>query len=480
MVLQRHRAVPLWGKAAPGSTINATFGEATATTTANAQGRWQLHIETGPASAIGRTLRISEIADGTAEPKTVEIQDVLVGEVWHASGQSNMRWTVRQSLNAQAEIAAADFPAIRVFTHPLVDAAEPRFTSGGAWEAASPDTAADFSAVAFFLARDLHRTLDVPVGVYVTPWGGAAAEAYVSPKSLADTPGGPEYVAFMQAAVDRLEADLATGEDIPDQDPRNIEARTQKRPSLLYHGMIHPVAPFAKRGVIWYQGEGNGDRADTYDALMRTLIEDWRTLWDQPGAARDFPFLAVQLANYRDPIEDPNAAGWGNVRNAQLQTALHHPHTYLATAIDVGEADDIHPANKQEVGRRLALIAKHRVYGDTSVVDRGPLFASATPLDPDAAGHARVRIALTDAAGLTTTDGQPPRGFAVRPADGGRWVWAENTAIDGTSVVVRAPADIQGPLDVRYAWGMNPADGPHGINLVNAAGLPAFPFTTAD
>jgi len=488
MVLQRGRAVPIWGRATPGRDIMVKFRGSDYQMQVDPQGRWRLEIETGQASADGHTLGVIELEqitrrfDGqtdthvTVQRAEVELNDVLVGEVWHCSGQSNMRWPVSRSLNPEAEIAAGDHPRIRLFNHPRVSAAEPRFTAGGAWQACSPQTVGSFSAVGYFFGRKLHEDLEVPSGLVATPGGGAAAEAYISAEALAVLPSGRSYLdrygrSKVEAAVAR-----ARGRELDEGDEAWHRTRPQSSPSLIFNGMIHPVAPFAKRGVIWYQGESNAARADSYDALLRNLIDDWRALWDQTGAHHNFPFLMVQLANFRAPVTDPHEEGWGPIRQAQFDTAENHPNAYLATAIDIGEADDIHPRNKQEVGRRLALIALRRVYGFDGFMDQGPTFANMRPTSPDEHGHERMRLSFDYASGLTTRDGDPPRGLAVRPADGGEWRWAVMSTIRDGDLLVSAPAGIEAPFDVRYAWGMNPTQGPHGANLVNGEGLPMFPF----
>jgi len=243
----------------------------------------------------------------------------------------------------------------------------------------------------------------------------------------------------------------------------------QYKPGYLYNGMIHPIAPYAHRGVIWYQGEANAGRAENYRTLMPMLIADWRALWNQEGVHHDFAFLQVQLANLGDPSVDPSEEGWGGIRDAQFEAASTQSNGYIATAIDIGEADDIHPRNKQEVGRRLGLIALRRVYGKSGFMDQGPVMTRATMAEGE------VRLEFEYASGLKTTDGQDPRGFKVQDAQG-QWHWAHAARIDGESVVVTAPEGVQAAVKVRYAWAMNPVDGPHGINLVNGEGLPAFPF----
>lgn len=453
MVLQRDRTVPVWGKASVAAEVAVTFAGVETKTKADAAGHWRVSIATGPASAIGRTVKVAETGG-----ETIELTDVLVGEVWHASGQSNMQWRVDRSMNAEAEIAAGDHPAIRIFNQPRGSMLQEDAGTAGSWVACSPETLGSQPAVAYYFARQLKAELGVPIGVIATPWGGATVEAFMSPRTLATVPGGPAFVEKYSKKQDAVAND----------DPR--------RPFHLYYGMILPVAPFGKRGVIWYQGESNAGRAVNYDALMRSLIEEWRALWNQPNAHRDFPFLTVQLANYGPPVEYPSSVGWAALRSAQSMTAANHPNTYLATAIDVGEEDDIHPRNKQEVGRRLALIALRRVYGLDGFMDRGPTLIDAVPTTPDEHGYERMRIELADADGLATTDGLPPRGLAVRNVDDGRWRWALTVKIVDEGLLVSAPIGVKAPFALRYAMGKNPSGGPHAINLVNGDGLPAYPF----
>lgn len=641
MVLQRDTPVPVWGKAEPGQQVQVRFGGQQVQAVADEAGDWRVDLSDMAASAEPRALEVVELG---AEGESKAFRDVLVGEVWQCSGQSNMEWPVQASDRPDEEIASADYPQIRLFTQPKMSVPDEQFTAGGTWSVCSPETVAQFSAVGYFFGRTLYERLDVPIGLIDTAWGGAAAEAYTSRASLdasevtrpfakafdqeierlrakreannevdpatlpvrhpepANTglaegwaePGyddsqwleidpinywentalgnidgvvwmrkrvdlpkgwrgkpltlglgaiddadmtyvngqmvgqtpvsveasyrvlrvyevpaalteegtlviavrvfdnfggggftGPADRLYVREAADPSKSLLITGpwrvKVSHELDPNTLrDAATgkgrspQHKPGYLWNGMIQPIAPFAMRGVIWYQGETNAGRSAQYDALMRMLIDDWRGLWDQPDTARDFPFLMVQLANFQQPNETPTDDGWAQLRNAQLQTALHHPQTYLATAIDVGQADDIHPTNKQEVGRRLALIALRRVYGQTGFMDQGPLFNGAV-VEPGE-GPARMRLDFRFAQGLTTRDGQPPRGFAVRQGHAGVWRWAADAAIDGETVLVTAPEGVEAPFAVRYGWSINPTDGPHGINLVNGEGLPAFPF----
>lgn len=460
MVLQRDMPVPVWGKAAPEAKVTVVFHNAQAHTQADAEGAWRVDLPAMAASAEPRDLHVIEqIEDGV---ETQVFADILVGDVWHCSGQSNMGWTVSRSNDAEAEIAAADYPLIRHFTVPRTDSDTPQFTSGGSWQAVSPDTIGAFSAVGYYFGRKIHQSQDVPIGLVATPWGGASAEAFTSMPTLLADPFTALHIEAMAA-----------------RSPDDPKFRKQHTPAAIYHGMIHPVAPFAHRGVLWYQGESNAnyDRAVAYRDLLPRMIEDWRELWDQPGEHRDTPFLIVQLANFKQPTEQPPATNnWGELRDSQAHVAAAVPNTYLAAAIDIGDAKDIHPKNKQDVGLRLARLAEHHVYGDEDVVPVGPTMY-AVGYDSTEPGVATIR--WNQAAGLTTTDSQPPRGFAIRTDAQSPWVWAK-AEIDPRKPTVRLthPEGLNAPFQIRYAYGINPAEGPQGINLVNGEGLPAMPFRT--
>ncbi len=379
-----------------------------------------------------------------------------MGEVWHVSGQSNMQWSVSKAKDAATEIAAADHPTIRLMTVPRNPADTPQIDVEASWQVCSPATVGEFSAVGYFMGRMLRAELGVPVGLIDTAWGGAAAEAYVPMEALRDEPGVQPYLAEL--------ADATADDDKP-----------QKVPAVLFNGMIHPIAPYTVRGVAWYQGESNVGRAAAYYTLMPRLIAEWREAWaarDKGGERRAFPFLQVQLAGFRQPVDKPGDNGMASLRDAQRHAADTVENAWLATAVDVGEADDIHPKNKQEVGRRLALLALRHVYGREDVAAEGPAFEA---LEAVAGG---VMVRFEHAEGLTTTDGKPPRHFAVTTAGSGEWRWAD-AVIEGDTVRLTPPPGMTGPYRVRYAWATNPMDGEHGINLVNGAGLPAYPFDSA-
>ncbi len=646
MVVQRDMPVPVWGWADANAKVSVRWQGRAIETTAATDGSWRVVLPPTPAGGPGELA----VASGG---QTRVVRDVLVGEVWLCSGQSNMEWPVQWSQNFDAERVAADHPAIRMLTVPHQSTTRPQSDVEAEWRVCTPDTVGGFSAAAYFFGRDLHRSLDVPVGLLHSSWGGTRIEPWISRAGLASQPEfvhlireldaetaayeGMDDAARQAAAVRRqreYEENLArhweetaradpgmkgrwfapsfddsswhefpltdswersgpaplasfdgcvwlrTAVEIPqrwagrevtlhlpriddsdttffdgvkvgrttwkwtehrdytiegaavkpgpaviavqaidyrgaggftggvddirrhlalevagDVEPKRVAIPGPWRfrigaamadlptpplppeplvhpgdrptsPTVLFNGMIHPLAPYAIRGAIWYQGESNTSEPQAYRKLLPVLIESWRAQWDQPGPHRTFPFGVVQLANFGlDRPDEPAPGGWAWLRDAQLQAVLHHPNTGLAVTIDIGEARDIHPRNKQDVGRRLALWALATVYG-RDVEYSGPVYTR-----HECRGRRVVLHFDRVGQGLTTRDGGPVKGFAVAGADQ-RFHWAD-ARIEGDTVVVESMAVPQ-PVAVRYAWADNPAS----ANLVNRAGLPASPFRT--
>ncbi|QKG52223.1 sialate O-acetylesterase [Hymenobacter sp. BRD67] len=449
MVLQRNQPLPLWGWAAPGEAVSVSFlGKTYRATAPDTTGRWQVTL---PAMPAGGPYTIT-----VKGQNTLELTDVLLGDVWLASGQSNMQFKVKDSnpngyqpvQQADQEIAAATWPRIRFFTVSPAVAYQPQAdVSGSGWQVCSPATVAQFSAVSYFFARNLWQRYQVPVGVVVSSWGGTPAEAWTSAEGLRHFPEFEARVAdFMHKT-----ADIHTDSSLP--------GGPQMQPTALYNGMIAPLQPLALTGVIWYQGESNVERAEQYRTLFPALIADWRQHW-----GTELPFLFVQLANWRPTQPQPSESDWAELREAQA-LALRLPRTGMATTIDIGDAADIHPHNKQEVGRRLALAARHVVYGDAKVVSSGPTYVGMTTAGP----AVRLKFAHTGA-GLLAKGGPALQGFAVAGADH-IFYWA-TARLAGTEVVVQS-SQVAAPVAVRYDW----ADNPTG-NLYNTEGLPAVPFRT--
>jgi sialate O-acetylesterase len=464
LVLQRGVRVPVWGAARPGQHITVSFRDQRVEVVTGGDGRWTAHL--APLAPGGP---FELVASGAA---TVTLHDVLVGEVWLASGQSNMAFPLELSAGASGAIAAAARPRLRLFTVPRDVADAPRATHGGRWDVASPETAARFSAVAYHFGRELEETLGVPVGLINASSAGSPAEAFMSPAALRSDPAFASIfttwatkVAEHRAEIDRFEpvwqawraeADraIAAGVPFPAMPIGPEGPRHHYHPSSLHHAMLSPLAPYALRGVLFYQGEGNVDRAAQYGALFPALIGDVRALFGEPA----LPFLFAQLASYGEDAGESERAA---LREAQ-RLALSVPGTSMAVTIDVGDPHDVHPKNKAAVGHRLALAARAEVYGE-AIESSGPLYASMTV----EGGALRLRFRHAGG-GLVAQRGGPLRGFAVAGADG-LFARAE-AAIDGDTVVV-SRRDQPAPRSVRYAW----ADSPD-ANLGNGAGLPASPF----
>ncbi|MEJ7911803.1 MAG: sialate O-acetylesterase [Chitinophagaceae bacterium] len=438
MVLQQKERVALWGKGTAGKQvlITTSWNGAKTTVRTNAAGAWKAVVNTAKA---GGPYTIS-FNDG----ETLLLKDILIGEVWLCSGQSNMEMPLEgwgKVLNYQQEVAAANHPNIRFLTvekststQPLKDA-----TIKQGWRKCSPQSAADFSAVAYFFARSIQARLGVPVGLIQSAYSGTPAESWVSGASLQKM---REY--------DSLVTVISS---VPGA-PQNSHI-----PTVLFNAMINPIVPYGIRGVLWYQGESNTAKAYQYRTLFPLLISDWRKQWGK----KNLPFYFVQLANFTDVKPEPEASNWAELREAQLQT-LSLPHTGMAVAIDLGEAKDIHPKNKQDVGLRLALIARSKIYGDT-VAYSGPIYQSHR-----VEGSNIVLAFQHTNGGLTLSSGDSLTGFSIAGADQ-KFHWAK-AIIRGDKISVSSPL-VKQPIAVRYAWATNPV-----CNLINKARLPASPFRT--
>ncbi len=466
-VLQRDKPLPVWGRAAPGERITVAFKGQSVGTTTGADGHWIVYLKPVPASAEPAELTVT----GT---NTLTLRDVLVGEVWLASGQSNMEWFVVQSADAEKEIAAATHPLIREFKIPRTSVMEPADTATGRWSLCSPETVGRFSAVAYYFARNLHRQLGVPIGILNSTWGGTTVEVWTDRFTLKSTEawtgintrweqGFAEFEersrlhpAEMAAWREAEEKARATKTPNPVPWPRApIGPGTAYVPAGLYNGMIAPLQPYALRGALWYQGESNWRRPDEYAELFPAMIRAWRAQWNQG----DFPFYFIQLANYQVP-DDPTGRGWAWLREAQTK-ALALPHTGMAVAIDIGDPKDIHPRDKQEVGRRLALLARTQVY-DISGDASGPVFDSV-----QREGSA-LRVRFRHAADGLTAGQRPPQALEIAGED--RRFHPATGRIERDTLIVSAP-EVPKPVAVRYAWSNHP-----GANLFGGTGLPVPPF----
>lgn len=468
MVLQRDKALPVWGTGRDGEEVEVKLGEQSAKTTVT-NGKWRVDLQPLPA---GGPLTLTVTGDNA-----LTVNDVLVGEVWVCSGQSNMERQLgprngqKPLENWEQEVAAADHPQLRMFFVPVTKSPEPRTDARGKWVVCSPETAKDFSAVGYFFARALQAELKVPVGMVFSSVGGTAAELWISPEALANNPAGMETIQandketqgyaeklakFKEeepALLEKHAADVAAAKEAGKPEPRKPSPPRDPsgvRPGCLSNGMIAPLIPYAMRGVIWYQGEANAGRGKQYRELFPLLIQDWRGRWGQG----DFPFLFVQVAPYRSA--DPA------IREAQFMTLARVPNTAMAVTTDVGDAADIHPTRKQPVGERLALAARATAYGE-KLEFSGPIYEGFEIKD------GKIIVRFAHANGLAAKDG-PLGGFVIAGADN-KFVPAD-AVVEGETVVLSSPS-VSAPVAVRYGW----AQVPEG-NLVNAAGLPASPFRT--
>jgi sialate O-acetylesterase len=434
MVLQQEREVPVWGWDDPGTTVTVSAGDVQRSAKADDQGRWLVNLPPRPAGGP-----ITLTIQGTS---TRKIENVLVGEVWLCSGQSNMEWSVRQSDDPDEEIAAAQYPQIRHIKIPHVPAGAPQAdVASDGWQVCSPDTVANFTAVGYYFGRHLHKELKVPVGLIGSNWGGTRIEPWTPP-------AGFRHIPALASIADNLDK-------YPE---KNNEGKINHQSALaLYNGMIAPLVPYGIRGAIWYQGESNNGEGMLYHEKMKALIHGWRTLWND----EDMPFLFVQLAPFRYGGEPDRLPGIWEAQTATLSV----PHTGMAVTVDIGNVADIHPRNKQDVGRRLALWALAKTYGKQDLVYSGPLYKSMK-----VEGN-KVRLTFDHAGGgLVARDGKPLTHFTIAGADG-NFVDAQ-AEIDGATVVVHADS-VAAPRAVRFGWHQEAEP-----NLSNKAGLPASPFRT--
>jgi len=475
MVVQRDLPVHVWGMAAPGESVSVSFRGETKSTEAGRLGRWSLYLKPGEAGGPfqlmvkGVPAAPASGGDTSAEQTTITLDDVLVGDVWVASGQSNMEFAMRQAATADQDLPHAENARIRLMIvdkkaaeYPLDDVA----TKG--WATSTPETAKDFSAAGWYFAREIEQREHVPVGVIDSTWGGTVAETWTRTKALGeDAALAPVFASWGKMTEAEPDALLRDKDEQRQREDAKAQGRPEPQfpwhpqllswgPGMLWNGMIAPLTPFAIRGVIWYQGESNSklERAPLYGRVFRTLIEDWRREWGEG----DFPFLFVQISNFKsDGNED-----WATVREQQRRT-LELANTAMAVTIDIGNPDNVHPTDKVDVGMRLALAARALSYGE-DISNSGPMFRQATP------EGSSIRVWFDHHAKGLTAKGGTLTGFEVAGVDG-KFV-AATAAIDGNTVVATSPT-VGAPVYVRYGWANSPE-----CNLFNGIGLPASPFTS--
>ncbi|MEK0445476.1 MAG: hypothetical protein RLZZ399_797 [Verrucomicrobiota bacterium] len=477
MVLQQKHANPIWGWDHPGTPVTVTFGTQSKSAKADSDGRWSVKLDPLPANPQPQTLQIS------TPSQKLEVQDVLIGEVWMCSGQSNMEWPLSSDWNGDLEAKVSHYPNIRLITVPKMGTQETQKNFKGNWVSATPETTPDFSAVGYLFGRYVHQATGVPVGLIDNAWGASAAEAWVRRATLEKD---PRFATLMQstrdkethaqsekaradyeAARERYKADAAKakseGKPVPrpPQDPASWLA-SQFRPGNIFEGMLQPTLGYGLKGVVWYQGESNASRAAEYRDLFPTMIQEWRKEWQQP----ELSFYWVQLADFRKEEANPGESDWAELREAQTKT-LSLPNTGQAVIIDLGEGKDIHPKNKHDVAARLARWALAKDYG-IAIPYRSPEFKSMEIQDG--------KITLTmDCFGskLRAFDVDEARGFAVCGEDR-VWQWAKGKVM-GTDKVELTCAEVPKPVAVRYAWANNPV-----CNITSLEGLPLTPFRTDD
>jgi len=448
MVLQRDLPVPIWGFATAGEKVTISFAGQEVSATTASDGTWRVTLDSLTASSEGREMKIR----GKNE---ITLENILVGEVWICSGQSNMEWRLTQIMKGGEEIKAANHPKIRLFDVPGHTVSPiPKRKGAGQWRVCSPRSVAGFSAVGYFFGRRLHRELDVPVGLVGSNWGGTRIEPWTTLEGFRSVPELEKEATSVAAYTARTRVGGGT-------------------PSAIYRSMVHPLTPFAMRGAIWYQGESNGSEGRSYYHKKHALVNGWRKAFDNDKLA----FYWVQLANFQGENPDPvGGDGWAKVREAQLE-ALDIPETGMAVITDIGAANDIHPRNKQDVGKRLAQWALHQTYGKKDLVPSGPIYKS-MKVEGDSIrlsfDHVGKGLMIGKKTGLEPTveikDGKLEH-FSIAGEDM-KFAWAE-AVIDGETVVVRSPK-VAKPAAVRYAYAMNPAK----ANLYNREGLPATAFRT--
>lgn len=407
MVLQQGMPVPVWGKAAPGESVTVTFLGQKKTTEAGKDGSWAVKLDELKAGGPHELI--------VAGKNTVKLENVMVGEVWLCSGQSNMEWALSGTENGKEEAANSTNPNLRL-------------SNGGAWQAAAPNTSLSFSGTGYYFGKDLQKALNVPVGLINRSVGGTSARAWTSKATIQSDSSLKPYA-----------------DDILKGGPGN-----------LYEGLIRPLIPFAIRGVAWYQGESDANRPLEYQKLFPAMIRSWRADWAQG----EFPFLFVELGAIGSAPKDPTNIGWGPIREAQAM-ALALPKTAMASFVD--SDSDLHPRKKSIAGARLALAARALAYGE-KIVFAGPRFET-LKIDGD-----KAIVQFQSVGSGLMAKGDKLVGFAVA-GDDGKFVWADAQIKDNTVIV--SSKQVTRPTAVRYAFASNPQ-----ATLYNREGLPAVPFRT--
>ncbi len=473
MVIQRDRSFPIWGQADPGEAVTVRFAGQSKQASAGSDGKWAVKLAAVHANATPATMTISG-------KNTIELKNILVGEVWLVAGQSNMQRLLSETANGEAAIAAANQPLIRLFNVSRQVAFRHQPGPLATWQGCSPESVKQFSAAGYYFGMELQKELSVPIGLINSSYGGSQAEAWTPVEYLlasADLKPTVERTKIWDEERPRVKVQY---EEQLNQWRAEVEkakvagARPQPSPAVpdalreyriassIYDGMIAPLIPFAIRGAFWYQGESNEARAEQYGILLPTMIKAWRERWGEG----DFPLGIIQLPNYRDAKDEPADEAWGHVREAQRRTAMSTPNTGLIVTIDIGEARDIHPKNKLDVGKRMVRWALVDAYG-RKLTKSGPMFRKVK------IAGSKIVLTFDDVGqGLRIRDGDKLDEFAIAGADR-RWHWAQ-AKISGKNRIEVWSDTVPQPLAVRYAFNNNPKH----PNLTNETGLPAGPFRT--
>lgn len=466
MVLQQGQKNKVWGKADPNEAVTVTIDKQTQKAAAGADGNWQVMLEALP---VGGPYELK--VSGKNE---ITISDVLVGEVWICSGQSNMQWSVNASNDPDLERAAAKFPRLRMINFPQVGVQEPIWSHDDRkWMVCTPQNVGNFSAVGYFFGRQLHQTLDVPIGLINNAWGGSACEAWVRRELLASN---DKYKPLLDrwAGLESQFAELSGKGDLSEDQKKQLaglqnQMRGNARPGNIYNGVLKSHLGYGIKGAIWYQGESNAGRAYQYRDLFPLMIQNWREEWGQG----EFPFYWVQLADFQGEKPEPGESDWAELREAQTMTMSRLKNTGEAVIIDIGEGKDIHPMNKVDVGRRLARWALAKDYG-VAIPFHSPQYKSMEKQGGKIVLTFDYLDPLPNQPAWRPFDVSEPRGFAIAGEDK-KFVWATAKILPDGKIEVSSAA-VENPVAVRYGWANNPV-----VNMyAKSSGLPLTPFRTDD
>lgn len=452
-ILQRNQPVQIWGRAEPGTTIYLSFADQEASALVAANGSWQVQLKAMEASAEGRTLAVSY---GPEDPEPVEREDVVVGDIWIAAGQSNMEFGISTSEQASTELKDAKYPAIRLFLSPKSSSGENQDELLGAWLPCNRGNLTSggwngFSAVAFYFARTVFKETKIPQGIIQTAYGGSPIESWIGPQEMVAEPSMAPYLALLNK-TDKEFAEKKLIDPAAVHPWNNITDSALLKPAVIWRAMIRPLAQLSIKGILWYQGESNVGNGPSYTGKMKALIQSYRSTLGNPT----LPFYFVQLAPWNYGGSLPSM--W-----ASQEAGLSIPGTAMAISVDLGLADNIHPPQKKQIGERLAVLALNKTYQRSDIQGESPFVQAMT-----IKGSTLELVFAQSGKGLKTTDGTAPRAFSIS-TDGATWLEAK--AVLKENKVILSHPDIQKPKFARYAWVDVPT-----VNLVGSTGLPVRPW----